>query len=125
MNESEYVGPVNIRLPPDLERLVREKVATGRYASATEVVGEGLRLLAEQELMRERQLGKVRADVQEGLEQARRGHLIDGSVFAAELRKVIDRFRASPSGGGELPDHAEGERRAPPVRRVRRKGKRT
>ena len=116
---------MNVRLSPDLEKLVREKVATGRYASASDVVGEGLRLLAEKDRSQGRRLEKVRTDIRAGLEQARRGDLIDGSVFAAELRKVIDRFRASPSGGGELPDHAEGERRAPPARRVRRKRKRS
>jgi len=125
MNRSRYVGSVNVNLPPRLEKLVREKVATGRYESASEVVGEGLRLLAEQDRLRRRRFGKVRADVRSGLEQARCGDLIDGRVFAVELRKVIDRFRASPSGGGRLPDHAECERRAPPARRVRRKGKRS
>jgi len=35
---------MNISLTPELERLVNEKVKSGRYASASEVIREGLRL---------------------------------------------------------------------------------
>jgi antitoxin ParD1/3/4 len=39
---------MTISVPPELERFVAEQVASGRYTSASEVVGEALRLLEEQ-----------------------------------------------------------------------------
>lgn len=41
--------PMKISLSPDLERLIAEKVSSGRYSSADEVVREGLELLQERE----------------------------------------------------------------------------
>jgi antitoxin ParD1/3/4 len=46
---------MNISVPPELERLVTEKVASGRYSSASEVVGEALRLLEERDRLRSNQ----------------------------------------------------------------------
>ena len=40
---------MKISLSPDLERLIAEKVNSGRYHSADEVVREGLNLLQERE----------------------------------------------------------------------------
>ena len=38
-----------ISLTPELERLVNERIESGRYKTTAEVVGEGLRLLKERE----------------------------------------------------------------------------
>ena len=43
---------MNVSLTPKLEKLVSEKVATGLYGSASEVVREVLRLLEQREQMR-------------------------------------------------------------------------
>ena len=40
---------MKISLSPDVERLIAEKVSSGRYHSADEVVREGLELLKERE----------------------------------------------------------------------------
>lgn len=40
---------LNVSLTPQLEDLVREKVASGRYNSASDVMRAGLRLLEEHE----------------------------------------------------------------------------
>lgn len=40
---------MNVSLTPQLEAMIRERVDSGRYASASEVVREGLRLLEERE----------------------------------------------------------------------------
>jgi putative addiction module CopG family antidote len=40
---------MNISLSPDLERLIAEKISSGRYRSADEVVREGLELLDQRE----------------------------------------------------------------------------
>jgi len=40
---------LNVSLTPELEHFVQDSVATGRYRTVSEVVGEGLRLLEEKE----------------------------------------------------------------------------
>lgn len=40
---------LSISLPPELSRMVAEKVASGRYSSASEVIRAGLRLLERDE----------------------------------------------------------------------------
>lgn len=43
----EVVMPMNVNLTPQLEALVKQKVASGLYSSASEVVREALRLMEE------------------------------------------------------------------------------
>jgi antitoxin ParD1/3/4 len=57
---------MNVSLTPHLDAFVSEKVAEGRYRSASEVVREGLRLLE----AREAQLSDLRAALQEGRNSA-------------------------------------------------------
>ena len=59
---------MNINLTPQLEDLVRQKVASGRYNSASEVVREALRLLEEQDRLRAAKLETLRRDIREGLD---------------------------------------------------------
>ena len=67
---------MNVSLTPELERLVNEKVESGLYQTASEVVREALRLLKERDLARE----SVRADVQAGFSQLMRDQ---GVVYGA------------------------------------------
>jgi antitoxin ParD1/3/4 len=59
---------MNINLTPHLEDIVRQKVASGSYASASEVIREALRLMEEQDHARAAKLAQLRQDIQEGLE---------------------------------------------------------
>ena len=58
---------MNINLSPQLEELVRNKVASGIYNSASEVVQEALRLMDAQDRIRAAKLDLLRQDIQEGL----------------------------------------------------------
>jgi len=58
---------MNINLTPQLEEMVRRKVSSGRYASASEVVREALLLMEEQDRIRAAKLEQLRGDIQEGL----------------------------------------------------------
>ena len=69
---------MNVSLTPELEKLVQEKVKTGRYNSASEVVREALRLLEEQDQLRALRLEEVRKKIAEGLEALDRGEGMDG-----------------------------------------------
>jgi len=79
---------MNISLTPELERLVTEKVETGRYASASEVIREGLRLLEEQDQLKQRRLAGVRQKIDRGLEQLDRGQGVPGDEARARLRRT-------------------------------------
>lgn len=50
------------------ETFVRDLLATGRYASASEVLRDGLRLLEDREKQREAKIAALRAAIREGLE---------------------------------------------------------
>ncbi len=59
---------MNVNLTPQLEELVRSKVASGLYTSASEVVREALRLLEEQDRLREAKLEQLRGEIRRGLD---------------------------------------------------------
>ena len=81
---------MNVSLTAELEQLVNEKVASGMYHSASEVIREGLRLLKERDELRRVQMDEVRRDVMLGVEQVRAGR---GKRYAggAELADAIKR----------------------------------
>ena len=58
---------MNVNLSPQLEAMVKAKVASGLYTSASEVVREALRLMEQQDQLRSLQLQQLRSDIQEGL----------------------------------------------------------
>jgi antitoxin ParD1/3/4 len=78
---------MNVSLTPELEELVARKLQSGRYQSASEVVGEGLRLLEEQDRLRAAELGEVRRKIQVGLDQLDRGERISGDEVLKELNR--------------------------------------
>ena len=59
---------MNISLTPQLEELVKKKVSTGLYASASEVMREALRLLDERDRLHAMRLEELRAEIKKGLE---------------------------------------------------------
>jgi antitoxin ParD1/3/4 len=58
---------MNVNLTPQLEDMVRQKVASGLYTSASEVVREALRLMEEQDRVRAAKLEQLRQDISDGL----------------------------------------------------------
>jgi antitoxin ParD1/3/4 len=82
---------MNISLTPELEQLVDDKVRSGRYASASEVIREGLRLLEEREQLKQQRLNEVRRKIDRGIEQLDRGEGIPGPEARARLRREKSR----------------------------------
>lgn len=78
---------MNVSLTPELERLVNEKVESGLYQTASEVVREALRLLKERDQARE----LLRADVQSGFSQLLRD---EGVIYgAADTKALAERIK--------------------------------
>lgn len=59
---------MNVNLTPQLEELVRRKVDSGLYNSASEVVREALRLMEEQDRVKAARLEQLRREVRDGLD---------------------------------------------------------
>ncbi len=79
---------MNVSLTPELEQLVNEKVGSGLYQTASEVVREALRLMKERDQERER----LRADVRAGFDQLARG---EGTAHdKASGRRLAERIKA-------------------------------
>ena len=79
---------MNVSLTPELERLVNEKVESGLYQTASEVVREALRLLKDRDQARE----QLRADVQAGFDQLTRGE--DRTYDKASGRQLAARIKS-------------------------------
>ena len=66
---------MNVSLTPMLEELVQQKVASGLYNSASEVIREALRLREERDEIRKMRLGTLRKEISVGRDQLERGEL--------------------------------------------------
>ena len=59
---------MNISLTPHLEELVKGKVESGLYNSASEVMREALRLLEERDRLRELRFEELKREIQKGID---------------------------------------------------------
>jgi len=84
---------MNVSLTPKLEQLIERKVQSGRYQTASEVVREGLRLLDDQDRLRELQVEEVRKKIRTGLDQLDRGEGLPGEQIHAEMKRKSAAFR--------------------------------
>ena len=58
----------NVNLTPELDSFILERVESGRFENASEVVRSALRLLAQEERENEEKLKALRQAIQEGLD---------------------------------------------------------
>lgn len=88
---------MNVTLTPQLEALISQKVASGRYTNASEVVREALRLLEERDC---REL--LRAAIAIGDEQFARGEFVVWSTDT--MRELIQEAEAEDRKGLPIRD---------------------
>lgn len=79
--------PSSYTLGTHFEGLVRDLVDSGRYASASEVLRDGLRLLEEREDRHQAKLEALREAIREGIESGA-PEPFDFQSFMNELRDV-------------------------------------
>ena len=68
---------MTIQLPPDVEAIVKAKVASGAFASEAEVVTAAVRSLEREETEREQQKSRLQGMLQEAVDQVERGAITD------------------------------------------------
>ena len=81
---------MNVSVGKEFEEYVRNKVISGDYASVSEVVRHGLRLLKEKDRLLEARLHSLRGEIQKGIDQADEGELLPGDEVMQELRATIE-----------------------------------
>ncbi len=77
---------MNISLNPYVEELVKGKVESGLYNSASEVMREALRLLEERDQLRELRLEELRREIQKGIDS--------GEATPLDMEEIKRRGRA-------------------------------
>ena len=77
---------MTISLAPELEGFVNQKVASGLYNSASEVVREALQLLHEQDELARIRTEELRREIQKGLDSLNQGQGLDGPTVMTELK---------------------------------------
>ncbi len=87
---------MNISLTPQLEAMIRQRVKSGRYNNASEVVREAPRLSGEKD-----RLNGLKSAIAVGEAQYARGETIP---FAPELVKEMKRDAVRMAESGEQPD---------------------
>lgn len=83
---------MNIKLIPELQQYVKEKVASGQYDSASHVVAAALLLMKnEEESFTPEELEELRKEVALGIEQADRGEFVEFTAkdIQAEGRRIL------------------------------------
>jgi antitoxin ParD1/3/4 len=83
----EVTMTMNVNLSPQLDEMVRQKVASGLYTSASEVVREALRLMEQQDCIRAAKLEQLRHDIRDGTHSGE-STLWDPEEIKQEGRKI-------------------------------------
>jgi antitoxin ParD1/3/4 len=77
---------LSITLPRDMTQMIRDKVRQGAYASNSEVIREGLRLLQEQEALKAKKLAWMREKIDEARNDPRPSVPLDEAIERLKAR---------------------------------------
>jgi len=93
------IEKISVALPTDMLELVKKAVASGDYATTSEVIREALREWKGRRETREETLGEIRRLVQEGLNSPIR-HSIDTEEIKREGRRLLEQARKAKRDRG-------------------------
>jgi antitoxin ParD1/3/4 len=82
---------VNISLKPELERWIQQKVESGQYHSASEVVEDALQLLGDRDLFRAMKREALRQDLQQGIDSPLAGFLDAEDIIRRGRERLLSR----------------------------------
>lgn len=83
--------PSSYTIGEHYEKFVRDLVESGRYASASEVIRDALRLMEEREWVREIKLRYLRGEIQKGIDSGDHGPLDMEEIIAEAKREKAKR----------------------------------
>jgi len=86
---------LNVSLTPSLSRFVENRLRSGKYQTASEVVREALRLLEAKDRAPVESVEELKREIEIGLAQLRRGEGVDGETF---FRRLGARRRSGAAG---------------------------
>jgi len=84
-----YDLPMTVTLTPELEQFVAEQLKTGHYRSADDVVVQSLEMLRAREEFIQSNAAELRQKISVGLEQIKRGEVVDGREAFDILREKM------------------------------------
>ena len=84
---------MNITLKNEQAELIQQKINSGKYNNAEEVIGEALQLLEQRDREYQTWVEETREKVDVAIEELRRGEGIDGDVVVAQLKEKLRQAR--------------------------------
>lgn len=84
---------MELTVPPDLETLIRKRLASGAYANAEDVLRRALEAQDAEESWTEEERKALSAHIEEGYRQATSGKLIDGDQARRDIQVMNDEWR--------------------------------
>jgi antitoxin ParD1/3/4 len=76
---------MDVHLSPEVEKIVRGKLQTGHYDSASDVIDEALRLLDQRDI--------IRRKIDEGFQSLQDGRGIEADAAFEELRSRHEQYK--------------------------------
>lgn len=89
---------MNISLSPELERFVHDKVESGMYTSASEVIRESLRLLHIHDDLQTQRIKQLNQAIDIGLQQLKDNNKIPAKESYLRLKNKIDKIEKNKKG---------------------------
>jgi len=80
---------LKLTIGDDWQKFIEGKLRAGHFASAEEVVGEGLRALKEQDEFLAMHQDDIREKIEAGMESLRRGDFVDGEEAMDQLEREL------------------------------------
>lgn len=81
---------INFQLGGQSEEFVQDQLNTGRYADATEVVRDALRLMEERDRELQMHKGEIQQKIEAGMASLRAGRHSDGKAYFDRLKARLD-----------------------------------
>jgi len=83
---------MNVSLTPELEQYVNDKIESGMYTSASEVIRESLRLLHTYEDLQAQRINQLNQAIDVGLQSLKNGKKISAQASYDKLKKKINKI---------------------------------
>ncbi|MBB72843.1 MAG: type II toxin-antitoxin system ParD family antitoxin [Legionellales bacterium] len=81
---------MNISLTSELEKYVQEKVSSGLYTSASEVIRESLRLMHTHDTLQQQRIQQLNQSINLGFHELTSGNIVDAEKSYQRLKNKIE-----------------------------------